>query len=59
MSEVVIPTAMMLILCMIHSQIVSTNSGPIMSSKYERQRIRRSRQGRSRLSKRTRRSVRK
>ncbi|XP_014218418.1 putative homeodomain transcription factor isoform X2 [Copidosoma floridanum] len=59
MSEVLIPTAMMLILCMVHSQIVSTNSGPIMSHKYDKQRTRRSRHSRSSLSKpRTRKNMR-
>lgn len=50
-SEVITPVAMMLILCLVHSQIVSTNSGPILDIKYDRQRIRRSRQDRSRLNK--------
>ncbi|XP_008216637.1 putative homeodomain transcription factor [Nasonia vitripennis] len=58
-SEVITPAVMMLILCLVHSQIVSTNSGPILSIKYDRQRIRRSRQDRSRLNKtRARRNIR-
>jgi hypothetical protein len=48
----------MLTLCMVHSQIVSTNCAPLLSSKYERQRIRHSRHDRSRTNKiRTRRNI--
>ncbi|XP_011498540.1 PREDICTED: putative homeodomain transcription factor [Ceratosolen solmsi marchali] len=58
MSEVLIPGVMMLTLCMVHSQIVSTNCAPLISKKYERQRIRHSRHGRSRANKtRTRRNI--
>ncbi|KAJ8676448.1 hypothetical protein QAD02_012235 [Eretmocerus hayati] len=58
-SEVMIPSVMMLILCVVHTQIVSTNSGPLLSSKYDSNRNRRSRHGRSRPNKiRSRRSTR-
>ncbi|XP_058810861.1 protein phtf isoform X2 [Phymastichus coffea] len=58
MSEVLVPAVMMLTLSMVHSQIVSTNSGPMISNSYERQRIRRARHGRARLNKRIRRNIR-
>nr|XP_050868426.1 protein phtf isoform X3 [Vespula vulgaris] len=51
-SEVFIPSVMMLILCLVHSHIVSTNSGPMEINGYSRQKvIRRSRHGRCRISK--------
>lgn len=51
-SEVFIPGVMMLILCIVHSHIVSTNSGPMEINGNSRQKvIRRSRHGRSRISK--------
>lgn len=59
MSEILVPAVMMLTLSMVHSQIVSTNSGPIISNNFERQRNRRARQGRARLNKKIRRSMRK
>nr|KAF7389633.1 hypothetical protein H0235_018117 [Vespula pensylvanica] len=49
-SEVFIPSVMMLILCLVHSHIVSTNSGPMEINGYSRQKvIRRSRHGRCRI----------
>ncbi|KAK2580169.1 hypothetical protein KPH14_012440 [Odynerus spinipes] len=51
-SEVLIPGVMMLILCIVHSHIVSTNSGPMEVNGHSRQKIiRRSRHGRCRISK--------
>lgn len=49
-AEVLIPFAMMLTLCIVHSQIVSTHSGPSLS-KNNNQRSRRSRNGRGRFNK--------
>ncbi|XP_051160656.1 protein phtf [Leptopilina boulardi] len=49
-AEVLIPFAMMLTLCIVHSQIVSTHSGPSLS-KNDNQRSRRSRNGRGRFNK--------
>ncbi|XP_031841863.1 putative homeodomain transcription factor isoform X2 [Nomia melanderi] len=52
MSEVLIPAIMMLTLCIVHSHIVSTHSGPIMTNGHSKQRvIRRSRHSRCRLGK--------
>ncbi|XP_014471298.1 PREDICTED: putative homeodomain transcription factor [Dinoponera quadriceps] len=52
MSEVLIPIIMMFILCTVHSHIVSTHSGPTMTSNQSRQRItRRSRHVRGRNGK--------
>ncbi|XP_032666157.1 putative homeodomain transcription factor isoform X2 [Odontomachus brunneus] len=52
MSEVLIPIIMMFILCIVHSHIVSTHSGPTMTSNQSRQRItRRSRHVRGRSGK--------
>ncbi|XP_043478132.1 protein phtf isoform X1 [Leptopilina heterotoma] len=49
-AEVLIPFAMMLTLCIVHSQIVSTHSGPSLS-KSDNHRSRRSRNGRGRFNK--------
>nr|XP_033332804.1 putative homeodomain transcription factor [Megalopta genalis]XP_033332805.1 putative homeodomain transcription factor [Megalopta genalis]XP_033332806.1 putative homeodomain transcription factor [Megalopta genalis] len=59
-SEVLIPAIMMLTLCIVHSHIVSTHSGPIVTNGHSKQRIiRRSRHTRCRLGKsRTRHSLR-
>lgn len=52
MSEVLVPIVMMFILCIVHSHIVSTHSGPIVTYNQSRQRItRRSRHVRSRNGK--------
>lgn len=52
MSEVLVPIIMMFILCIVHSHIVSTHSGPTMTSNQSRQRItRRSRHVRGRSGK--------
>ncbi|XP_011151703.1 putative homeodomain transcription factor isoform X3 [Harpegnathos saltator] len=52
MSEVLIPIIMMFILCIVHSHIVSTHSGPTITSNQSRQRItRRSRHVRGRNGK--------
>ncbi|XP_015429600.1 PREDICTED: putative homeodomain transcription factor [Dufourea novaeangliae] len=60
MSEVLIPTIMMFILCIVHSHIVSTHSGPTITDGHSKQRVfRRSRHTRCRLGKsRTRQSLR-
>ncbi|XP_053984270.1 protein phtf isoform X2 [Hylaeus volcanicus] len=51
-SEVLIPTIMMLVLCIVHSHIVSTHTGPSISDGQSKQRIvRRSRHARCRLGK--------
>ncbi|XP_033216559.1 putative homeodomain transcription factor [Belonocnema kinseyi] len=50
-SEVLIPIAMMLTLCIVHSQIVSTHSGPSLTNGENKHRSRRSRHGRNRFSK--------
>ncbi|XP_043250245.1 protein phtf [Colletes gigas] len=51
-SEVLIPTIMMLVLCIVHSHIVSTHSGPSTVDVHSKQRVvRRSRHTRSRLGK--------
>lgn len=51
-SEVLIPAIMMLTLCIVHSHIVSTHSGPAVTDGQSRQRIiRRSRHARSRIGK--------
>ncbi|KAI4477709.1 PREDICTED: putative homeodomain transcription factor [Polistes canadensis] len=51
-SEVFIPSVMMLILCLVHSHIVSTNSGPMEINGYSRQKVlRRPRHGRCRINK--------
>ncbi|XP_076626108.1 putative homeodomain transcription factor [Colletes latitarsis] len=51
-SEVLIPTIMMLVLCIVHSHIVSTHSGPSTVDAHSKQRVvRRSRHTRSRLGK--------
>lgn len=52
MSEVLVPVVMMFVLCIVHSHIVSTHSGPTMLSNQSRQRItRRSRHVRCRNGK--------
>ncbi|XP_011300541.1 putative homeodomain transcription factor [Fopius arisanus] len=51
MSEILVPAAMMFVLCTVHSQIVSTNSGPTIVNGHNRSRIRRSRHERSRSGK--------
>ncbi|XP_072752261.1 protein phtf isoform X1 [Anoplolepis gracilipes] len=52
MSEVLVPVVMMLVLCIVHSHIVSTHSGPTMLCNQSRQRItRRSRHVRCRNGK--------
>ncbi|XP_015117165.1 putative homeodomain transcription factor isoform X2 [Diachasma alloeum] len=51
MTELLVPAAMMFVLCTVHSQIVSTNSGPAIVKGHNRSRIRRSRHGRSRSGK--------
>ncbi|XP_076160025.1 protein phtf-like isoform X2 [Ptiloglossa arizonensis] len=51
-SEVLIPTIMMLVLCIVHSDIVSTHSGPSMTDGHSKQRVvRRSRHTRCRMGK--------
>ncbi|XP_015178258.1 PREDICTED: putative homeodomain transcription factor isoform X1 [Polistes dominula] len=51
-SEVFMPSVMMLILCLVHSHIVSTNSGPMEINGYSRQKVlRRPRHGRCRINK--------
>ncbi|XP_014224551.1 putative homeodomain transcription factor isoform X1 [Trichogramma pretiosum] len=51
MSEVLVPAVMMITLSMIHSQIVSTNSGAKIINKYDKKQVRKIRHGRSRLNK--------
>lgn len=52
MSEVLVPVVMMFVLCIVHSHIVSTHSGPTMTYNQSRQRItRRSRHVRCRNGK--------
>lgn len=52
MSEVLVPIVMMFVLCIVHSHIVSTHSGPTMMYNQSRQRItRRSRHVRGRNGK--------
>ncbi|KAK0078152.1 hypothetical protein PV326_009546 [Microctonus aethiopoides] len=51
MTEVLMPVVFMFILCTVHSQIVSTNSGPTLSTSINRSRARRSRHERSRSGK--------
>ncbi|XP_011630278.1 putative homeodomain transcription factor [Pogonomyrmex barbatus] len=52
MSEVLVPVVMMFVLCIVHSHIVSTHSGPTMMYNQSRQRItRRSRNARCRNGK--------
>lgn len=51
MTEVLMPVVFMFILCTVHSQIVSTNSGPTLSTSINRSRVRRSRHERSRSGK--------
>ncbi|CAG5077263.1 Similar to phtf: Protein phtf (Drosophila melanogaster) [Cotesia congregata] len=51
LTEVLMPVAMMFLLCTVHSQIVSTNSGPTISTGINRSRARRSRHERTRPGK--------
>lgn len=52
MSEVLVPLVMMFVLCLVHSHIVSTHSGPTMTCSQSKQRItRRSRHIRCRNGK--------
>ncbi|XP_063992480.1 protein phtf isoform X2 [Diachasmimorpha longicaudata] len=51
MTEILVPTLMMFVLCTVHSQIVSTNSGPTVINGPNRSRIRRSRHERTRSGK--------
>ncbi|XP_015593085.1 putative homeodomain transcription factor 1 [Cephus cinctus] len=57
-SEVLIPVFMMLTLCTVHSQIVSTNSGPSMNNVHNNLNVGRSCRGRCHLGKRPRRKLR-
>ncbi|XP_074108305.1 putative homeodomain transcription factor [Cotesia typhae] len=51
LTEVLMPVAMMFLLCTVHSQIVSTNSDPTISTGINRSRARRSRHERTRPGK--------
>ncbi|XP_034949881.1 putative homeodomain transcription factor isoform X2 [Chelonus insularis] len=51
LAEILMPVAMMFFLCIVHSQIVSTNSGPTITPGRNKSRIRRSRNERNRPGK--------
>ncbi|XP_057340050.1 protein phtf isoform X2 [Microplitis mediator] len=51
LAEILMPVAMMFVLCTVHSQIVSTNSGPTVPMSINRSRVRRSRHERTRSGK--------